>query len=259
MTIYCKLARKMAINLSILVVVTFFFVPLLFASNAPITYSTGYVDINGTRAATSWFTTLQLPLFDTSLGTLTGVTITMQGTVEGTAKLVNNNLTSQNAIYFLDVATSTRFSSMFYTSTDINGDPVVIDYYTDPAPAGTNYGQNGTKVVPTLTKVGTAGATWTSGSSIGTASAVKTSSNISSYASPGGGTLFIDVLAADRAVYDGPANISFTPTNTAGYTVSIQYNFVPEPSTYILLGISLGCVGFVRHRMTKQAQPLQTA
>ena len=54
----------------------------------------------------------------------------------------------------------------------------------------------------------------------------------------------------------GTGNWAFT--NKAGVRVSVQYEYdaVPEPSTYILLGLSLGCVGFVRHRMTRDQAPL---
>jgi hypothetical protein len=51
------------------------------------------------------------------------------------------------------------------------------------------------------------------------------------------------------------ANLSFDPSQVeadTSYIRNVTYNPTPEPSTYVLLAISLGVVGFARKRMTKK-------
>jgi hypothetical protein len=217
-------------------------------------YSTGYTDTTGGTqtgppTASNWGPiTLSLQKFDPVLGTLNAVTIYLKGTVNGYFTLKNNNAVTINAN---DVTVASSQSSI-RTIVTSGG----IDRYIYPT--GTNYGATGTGDVPNIL----AGQTWTSPVDTSTTLSNTQRPSVATYGTFYTGTNKFDLSVESLGLtsYTGPANVAYTSYSNTGFWVGVQYDYtaVPEPSTYMLLGISLGCVGFVRYRMTR-GQSQQTA
>ena len=71
-----------------------------------------------------------------------------------------------------------------------------------------------------------------------------------------GTTTWLNTTLAAQNLINGTYKTSWGSGPTADFlTVNIGPQAVPEPSTYALLCISLGCIGYARKRMVKRANP----
>ena len=224
-------------------------------------------------------TTATFMQFDHTLGSLRAVNIRVSMNSLAWGSVVNS-AASANSLYSVEAGTQ-LFYTLPYLSEDGDGNvtnSAQLNVYNpllktatgaDNVPTAQVY--SGGQAMSSLHPMALAGSGGTayigsaSGGLIGTALA---SSGKNEYIfSDTASTLNQNVLDA----YVGTGTFDYAPTalawnssassisnltlnlNTKSATwieIAYTYDTIPEPSTYILLGISLGCVGLVRYRMT---------
>jgi hypothetical protein len=186
------------------------------------------LDANGTA-------TIALPQFDTNLGTLDSVSLTLNSTLIGYAKVLDP---------FAGTGTFTNAWADFSSSGN---------YITLSGPAGLTEtahpfitGFSGT--VPGNSSVLSPGIS----SSFGTAAS---DSNLSLYEAAGGGTLNENISFSAFGTYSGTQvggnQVFFGSEATASGDLSVEYTFtaIPEPSTYAaILGAAVLGFAFIRRR-----------
>jgi hypothetical protein len=197
--------------------------------------------------STNWSSSISIPQFNSSLGTLTSITFQLTGTSQGDVKFENKDWDNPATV-------STSISSTVTLQRPDNSSLVII------VPTGATGADSLTAFDGTLDYLGSSGKTYTgvSGSS-------------------DNGTGLFDTTAADFILFTGPGNIVLPITAVGGRSVSgipsnwaifanqqasagatITYDYVPEgvpePNLMLLSGSGLLALGLLgRRRLAKRS------
>lgn len=175
----------------------------------------------------SYNSTCDFNSFDTTLGVLQSVTMQLTG-VSGTAEPLQSNFSSTDSITFFDSITMVAM-----TLTGADGTQAVATATSDPCDGS---------VSPLAFKIATCGATTFSG----VTGSIVSASNLADYEQVG--LIFIipitarGYLAAASGNSDDPnssGNLAFGGTGSIGGTLTLTYDFTPEPASPVLCGGSL--------------------
>jgi hypothetical protein len=175
--------------------------------------------------------------FDTSLGTLTSVVITVTTRVAGSVQIISLNQTPPNG------PTSSYSNAGDQTNVHVTGPGGLNETYVAQTNgvSGTVNNPTPTQIVTVTTRTGLTGST--------TASQTITGAGLIAYETPPSmNTVTLNYTAGPSTVM-GTGNVAFQGNATAGATLSITYNYiaaVPEPASMSLLGI--GMAGFFAFR-----------
>jgi len=200
--------------------------------------------------------TLDFALFNTNLGTLESVTISLGDVfVTGTASVTNN--TNTNPVGGTAPGTYTYYVN--YTGTfDV----------TDSVGLNTDAGNDVALTVsaPTSHKSLAIGATLTtptaSNTSAGSAETELSTTNgddLTGYEGNGTGTVALTLATGNSVTATGTSNFSTTSSGTGSGAVTVTYNYLapsatPEPSTWaLMIGAGFGAILFVRRRSAIRA------
>lgn len=198
------------------------------------------VGTTGTAATQS----LTWDKFDPTLGTLTGVSLSIGGTASGSVSVTNNDVDPINLFDFFNrvrltfSGTGSKPGAQTSTNTALVSSPVI------PTSPGT-YPLAGETTQPFSLNPGSQELSGLSNN---------LDAFVAYFTGPGTFTTSLIQLPAI-----GSSNSGFTTVDNAGLSafgmVSIVYTYqpVPEPSTYALAAIGLGVAGYVRSRRRRAA------
>jgi hypothetical protein len=194
--------------------------------------------------------TINAARFDQSLGTLKSILISLSGKAEGFVTATN---TTSGDKYLFDVSSSGTVNLRYPNSTTVllTALPKTTIDYTS---GGDLPGQLIVYGTPFISD------TMTANSSIVTGTLNNSWAYFNNFIGSSTDTVAFKVNGSGSFTGSAQNLISTIGDGNLSAQINITYTYdaVPEPTTYVLLGISLGCVGFVRYRMTR-GQALQTA
>ncbi|MDP9053831.1 MAG: PEP-CTERM sorting domain-containing protein [Acidobacteriota bacterium] len=202
---------------------------------------------------TIWSNTYNIATFNTALGTLNSVTISIVDNLKGSVTVTNNSGSSGN--YNAQLSSETWFStnSSLLTqngNTFIASDPGAPSVFYDAVDTQTSAtfsiaNGNGGQVTKNLT------GTDSTGGFVDPTTFTDQYNNqvftLSQFQSNGAGVLQIYELVAGKTGYLGPAPASSAGTPTSNTTLIVDYNYTPaqptsstpEPATMALMGSAL--------------------
>lgn len=181
--------------------------------------------------------------FNTNLGTLNFITLTINGSIAGTISLTNNAATTQN------VRGTTN--SEFDLNTTLQG----FSGLTSGTALFTPTYNTGVQSIAS-------GSTFTSGALAGSASTGSlvdsTGATFATYSSVGGaGTFTFNITTfSGVAIAGGGGQIASSQSTNGTVAATVAYDYtatsgVPEPATIALMGSALLGLGLVRRKVTK--------
>ena len=194
---------------------------------ATLTYTTTFPE-----TSTDFSGALPIKQFDPALGSLSFLTISLTGDVEGTASITNKNTTAKTF------------------NVTLTSDVTVVDPLLDVLVA----------ILPTYsTSVTVPGNSTTPFSGTGGATQSNSYNDVPTLSEfTGTGNLAATINGAGSNGFMGPSNSTFIANTTAGGSVTITYNFLPirltstpEPLTNCLIGsglIGLGLLNRLKRR-----------
>lgn len=176
-------------------------------------------------ASTNWSGAMSVPLFDPSLGTLTSVVVTLDGSVEGSAAY--ESLDASPSTVFLDLQATIKLTKPD-TTTLVQVIPVA------------SVSAGATAFDSVIDFGGTSGGSFTGLSG--------TASDTSTFTSPvdlalftGIGTISLPASATGASNGSGPGNLITSFSNSAGAGLTVRYNYtltsIPEPGTFAVGGL----------------------
>jgi hypothetical protein len=177
--------------------------------------------------------TLNLPEFNSNLGTLQDVTLTLTSTSDGTVSVIN----------FSNVAQS--FTNAFARMTvNLTGPDGTSTSVTPVSTVAAGIANPGSFVISNFNPVGS------------TVSDSVNATNLGLYEAAGGGTLDLTVDSSAFGTYGGtgtPGEVGFGGSASASGDVLVKYSFVaiPEPATYAAL-VGFAAFGFAAIRRRRQ-------
>lgn len=211
--------------------------------------------------------TIGVPQFNTNLGTLVSVGLTLTANIQSEYSL-SNSAAGQATIYeytdTMDVAVvDPSVVNPPYTSFSVTG---------SQGPGGTSYVYAAPSIVNIVNSSGyplpagdtlasnSSGAAVLGGTEAGFgASATQTevltdSADLTTFSAPGGGTLTLPVYAADDLLaYVSGGNLVLSQSTNAQLQLTVTYNYstpapTPEPATLFLFGGALLTLGLLKRR-----------
>jgi hypothetical protein len=169
--------------------------------------------------------TTSLPQWDSSLGTLTGIQITLNLTVTPKAMIFNAKSTPT-------AFSSSDWVSFSYNPADIWTISHISDSWALAAPTVSTGVINGTgQVVPSFSSLTFVGGTSADVSLMGSA----LPGNLAEYV--GTGTLSFGTAGVGQVLGGGPGGFMTGGGGNLVGTASVTYEYVPEPATLALLGL----------------------
>ena len=217
------------------------------SSQAAIVFQTqNYSNVNGSTAGSGL--SLNWDKFDTGLGTLTGITMEITGSISGSFDLINNDPTPVD-IY----NSSSTFRMNFSAGT---GAPSNI-FGTAVSPISTT---PGTGALPGTTVAASSSQTFTINGPISLYSSGPTDFFANaSYFSAAGPASFSTILFRNfTATVDGSLFTLDTTSAVMGGTINLTYEYtptsaIPEPGTWAAAALLAGGAAYARWRKRKSA------
>ena len=187
---------------------------------------------------TDFSKTLNLPLFDPSIGTLTGVQITVDGSLAVSVGYENKGTALAASDYRMRVDEQENLLVALGATTLLSmSQSTAQDYYSagldewfQNIPSGALTAFDGT-----VDYAGTSGFTtslWNIADS-----ANYTPVAIGGYVGIGTFPVSVDATVPNFSLMAYGGNVATRVTSLAGTSVTVEYSYVPEPSTFVLLGM----------------------
>lgn len=182
---------------------------------------------------TNWNSSVSIPKFDPALGTLQSITVELNGSIDGTAKVESQD----NAA---SVVTLSFQGQISLTRPDLSTLVVVV-------PAA-NFNHSFTAYDGTLDFAGTSGATHLgiTANQTNTVTSPPPASDLALFTGPIGnpGSIVLPVSAAGTSVANGSGNIISQFTQRASADVKVCYTYIPNtPPTFNCPGLQMASVG----------------
>jgi hypothetical protein len=190
---------------------------------------------------TDFSTTVSVPKFDPTLGTLLSVAFTLFGEVTGDLGVENRNRSNAVAVTSRLEATLTLFRP--------DGTTLVVtvpnQVFTDSL----------ARYDRTLDFGGTSGRTH-AGIDASSSNSFASSLPFDLALFTGSGSIVLPMTANGTSSYDGTSNISFQADSDANGLVTVAYTYraaaVPEPMALSLFGVGLAGLGVAAHRRRRR-------
>ena len=187
---------------------------------------------------TDWSDSLALNKFDTSLGHLTSISITLNGTVSGIGRAesldddisnVQLSLASTVTLHRPDSSTLVVANPLFTQNFALDGFDGTIDF------AGASGGSTGLR-----------------SASASNAFTSTSASDFALFSAHGGGLIHLGIGALGSSDATGSGNLVTSFQTSAGARATVTYNYapVPEPETYAMMLTGLGLLAFASRRRT---------
>lgn len=186
---------------------------------------------------TDWTDTMALGKFDTSLGQLTSITISLTGNVSGRGLAENLdedaptsvllNLASTLTLHRPDSSTLVVSNPLFSQTLALSAFDGDIDF------AGASGGTTGVRTASATEFVTTTNA-----------------NDFALFSAHGGGLIHLGLNGAGVSEAIGSGNLASGFETYAGARATVTYNYapVPEPETYAMMLTGLGLLAFARRR-----------